>query len=317
MESVIEKNNLYKDNLKVIKKTKDKVIYKVKCLDGDGEIICHHVFPGIYIIYNNFNTFHSFEPENISRDIIEINHCRKGRFECKVENDSYIYLGEGDLEVNSCQIQRETSGFPLGYYEGVEVLIDIETAKEFLGGIMEGIEIDFDKMKKRLFSNKDYFIVRATDEIEHIFHELYNVDERIQKGYFKIKVLELLLFFSIVPIEKSNLLSPYFPKNQVEKAKHIKEHLIDDLEKNVTLQELAQEHEIGLTTLKKCFKGIYGKSISVWRREYRIYKAASMLKETNMTIAEISGKMGYDNPSKFASVFKKVIGCSPSEYRKK
>lgn len=90
MESVIEKNNLYRDNLKVIKKTKDKVIYKVKCLDGDGEIICHHVFPGIDIIYNNFNTFHCFEPENISRDIIEINHCRKGRFECKVENDSYI-----------------------------------------------------------------------------------------------------------------------------------------------------------------------------------------------------------------------------------
>lgn len=316
MESVIEKNNLYKENLKVIKKTKDKVIYKVKCLDGEGEIICHHVFPGIDIIYNNFNTFYCFEPENISRDIIEINHCRKGRFECKVENDSYLYLGEGDLEVNSCQIQRETSGFPLGYYEGIEVLIDIETAKKFLSGIMEGIEIDFDKMKKRLFSNKDYFIIRATDEIEHIFHELYNVDERIQKGYFKIKVLELLLFFSIVPIEKTNLLSPYFPKNQVEKAKHIKEHLTDDLEKNVTLQELAQEHEIGLTTLKKCFKGIYGKSISMWRREYRIYKAASMLKETDMTIAEISGKMGYDNPSKFASVFKKVIGYSPSEYRK-
>ncbi len=58
MESIIEKNNLYKENLKIVKKTEDKIIYKVKCLDGDGEIICHHVFPGIDIIYNNFNTFY-------------------------------------------------------------------------------------------------------------------------------------------------------------------------------------------------------------------------------------------------------------------
>lgn len=316
MESIIEKNNLYKENLKIVKKTEDKIVYKVKCLDGEGEIICHHVFPGIDIIYNNFNTFYCFEPENISRDIIEINHCRKGRFECKVQDDSYIYLGEGDLEVNSCKIQRATSGFPLGYYEGIEILIDVETAEKFLKGIMEGINIDLNKIKERVFLNKDYFIIRATDEIEHIFHELYNVDERIQKGYFKIKVLELLLFFTIVPIEKSNLLSPYFPKNQVEKVKHIKEHLTEDLEKNITLQELAQEHDIGITSLKRCFKGVYGKSVSEWRREYRIYQAASMLRETDKTIAEISGKMGYDNPSKFASVFKKVVGYSPSEYRK-
>ena len=38
--------------------------------------------------------------------------------------------------------------------------------------------------------------MRATPQMEHIFAQLYQVPQSIQRGYFKVKVLELLLFLS-------------------------------------------------------------------------------------------------------------------------
>ncbi|MCQ4823117.1 hypothetical protein NE464_22350, partial [Eubacterium callanderi] len=55
------------------------------------------------------------------------------------------------------------------------------------------IEIDLDRLRQKLSGNEGCFVLRSTKEIEHIFDELYHVDPRVQKGYFRIKVLELPL----------------------------------------------------------------------------------------------------------------------------
>lgn len=44
--------------------------------------------------------------------------------------------------------------------------------------------------------------MRAKDEIEHIFSELYSVPDRLQKPYFMLKVQELLLFLCMVDVNK-------------------------------------------------------------------------------------------------------------------
>lgn len=63
--------------------------------------------------------------------MIEINHCRRGRFGCKV-NGRQVYLGEGEMEANLVGVIRENPEFPLGFYAGVEILIDPEPAKAYL-----------------------------------------------------------------------------------------------------------------------------------------------------------------------------------------
>ncbi len=46
-------------------------------------------------------------------------------------------------------------------------------------------------------------------------------------------------------------------------------------------------------------------------------RAAVLLKtERKMSVAEIAGRVGYDSPGKFAAAFRKVMGMSPTEYRK-
>ncbi len=43
-------------------------------------------------------------------------------------------------------------------------------------------------------------------------------------------------------------------------------------------------------------------------RNYRMQKAGALLKNTNKNIAEIALQVGYNNPSKFSSVFKDEFG---------
>lgn len=44
--------------------------------------------------------------------------------------------------------------------------------------------------------------------------------------------------------------------------------------------------------------------------------AALLLINTELSVSEIAGRYGYDNPSKFSAAFRKIMGKSPLKYRK-
>ena len=157
--------------------------------------------------------------------------------------------------------------------------------------------------------------MRAKNEIEHIFSELYSVPDRLQRPYFKLKVQELLLFLSMVDVAEEKQ-REYYTSPQVEIVKQIHKRLISNLQERPTIEELSKEFLINTATLKKTFKGIYGQPIGTYMKEYRIRQAAVLLRQTQATIAEIASQVGYENQSKFATAFRDVMMIPPAEYRK-
>ena len=110
---------------------------------------------------------------------------------------------------------------------------------------------------------------------------------------------------------------PYFYKTQVEKIKAMHKLLTENITAHYTLDELAKRFDIPLTTMKSCFKSIYGNPIFTYMRIYRMNSAANLLREQkDLSIAQIAGMVGYDSPGKFSSAFKAVIGDTPLAYRK-
>ena len=83
---------------------------------------------------------------------------------------------------------------------------------------------------------------------------------------------------------------PYFYKTQVEKIKAIRNLMTENLTEHYTLDDLAKRFDIPHTTMKSCFKSIYGNSIFAYMREYRMNYAANLLREQNdLSIAQIAG----------------------------
>lgn len=88
------------------------------------------------------------------------------------------------------------------------------------------------------------------------------------------------------------------------------------MDTHITINSLALHFNTSSSTLKKTFRDAYGDSFFSCIRRQKMMSAAKILKDTNKTILEIAGDYGYENGSKFSAAFKKVMGVSPSEYRK-
>lgn len=63
-----------------------------------------------------------------------------------------------------------------------------------------------------------------------------------------------------------------------------------NLRNHYTLQELSEKFEISLTSMKVCFKGVYGSSIYSYMKSYRMQAATILLRDTKDSITEIAAK---------------------------
>lgn len=103
---------------------------------------------------------------------------------------------------------------------------------------------------------------------------------------------------------------------QVKIIREIHDHLTEHMEQRVTIEELAHRYLINPTTLKTVFKQVYGNSLAAHMKEHRMEKAASLLRETELSVAEIAGQVGYESQSKFTAAFKEQFAQLPKEYRR-
>lgn len=290
-------------------------VYQLKDDAGEGLMTFYQVFPGCMLIYNDFHMEHCNSRFVPNADMFCIDHCREGRLEWQ-SGDRYFYIKGGDMQANSRQKHCGEFSFPLKHYHGLTVGFDINQAEQSLPHVMEGFSVDLRKLRDKFCANDKTFVMRAGKQIEHIFSELYDLPEKVRQPYFKIKVLELLLFLDALEIPADCGERQYFYKAQVDKARDIVTLLTSNLERWYTLEEISGKFDFPLTSLKKCFQGVYGCSIAAYMKEFRMNAAAGMLKRTDEPIISIASRVGYDNPGKFAAAFRSVLGVTPSEYRR-
>ncbi|MFK4785239.1 helix-turn-helix domain-containing protein [Fusobacterium sp. MFO224] len=294
-----------------------KVALNFLFLQGKGKMLFYKIFPGITVIYNNFYTYTCPEYKRRNKKLIEMNYCFKGRFECKMNDNKYIYLKEKDLSINLNNPKFKFSLFPLGYYEGISICIDSSKFNFLISNLLKEFSINIEDIINKFLSKEWFFLINANNKISLLFQELYSLSVNNKYELMKIKTLEILILLNNLSSKKSLNYPVYYSKEQVEKVKHIRDHITKDLTKHITLQNLAEEHNISLTALKSCFKNIYGKSVYSYFKECRILYAVSLIKTTSKSIAEIASIVGYDNPSKFSAAFKQHMNISPLNFRKK
>ena len=158
-------------------------------------------------------------------DVMEINHCREGRFECEFANGDAAYLGVGDLAVNMLIHPTRDSWFPLSHYHGISVVVDLYAAQDTLRRVGEALNsapVDLFALRDRLCGANTCFIIRATDAIQHIFSELYTAPSAIQSDYCKLKVLELLLFLNSGDLPSLREKRAYITRKQADTVRSIR-----------------------------------------------------------------------------------------------
>lgn len=288
---------------------------KIIDLGEYGQLETYSLAPGIILAFIDIdleNYGEVFVEEELSSRLLEINHCFNGRYAYTIGDDEVIYFGKGDLCISIHYMTKTFPDFPLGYYNGIEIFIDVDVANDYVKKHIPNF--DLIEFYEDLMNSSGYRLVRSNERIDHVIGELYDVDERIKEPYFMLKCMELLLFFSITNFSQNDSVS--LSKKQVNIVENVKKDLIKDLASKITIDDLADKYDISKTSLKNCFKEVYGKPIFRWRKEYKLDYACKLIEDGEFTISEISKMIGYSSPSKFTQAFKDYVGCTPSQYKK-
>lgn len=294
--------------------------YHIKYYDKDNlginRMEVYETFPGIQLIYKDFSTNYCNYELDVSGKLLEINYCHEGREECQWICGHYLYLGAGDLSITQMENNSPPLCFPTKFYRGISIILDLDILKEIPPPLLEHSELDLEHFSEKFCPGHHFFAIRANEQVAHIFEELYQVPTAVKEDYLKIKVLELLLFLRLInPKEEQQL--KQIPQSQIDLIHNIQSYLTTNLQRNITIEQLAKEFCISTTSLKTYFKSVHNTTIKEFVRKERMKRAAQLLREGDKSVSDIALQLGYKNRSKFASAFKTVYGLTPLEYRKK
>lgn len=123
-------------------------------------------------------------------------------------------------------------------------------------------------------------------------------------------------FFPAKDLKENDLIPRTLSRQQAILAKKAAAYLSDNVEGQITVSGLSEKFHVSQTYLQNAFKGVYGVPVRSYARILKMRFAALRLIRTDLTVLEIANECGYDNASKFASAFRKVMGELPAEYRR-
>lgn len=284
---------------------------------GEGTMTAYEVFPGVMLSFNDFHMERYHSGFMSDKRILAIDHCREGRMEYVAGNGMVGYTAAGDMKLDRRKHHTGNFVFPSCHYHGLTVAFDLDIVGQSLSEEVKDFPVSPEQIITRFSLGDNPRVLHGMEEAEHIFGELYRVPAKIRIPYFRVKILELLLYLDAMTVPKIKEHQPYFYRTQAEKVKAIHLFLTEHISENFTQEELSRQFDIPMTAMKSCFRSVYGESIGAWLTGYRMNRAAELLlKEKEMGITEIGSRVGYNNAGKFTEAFKKIMKLTPSEYRR-
>lgn len=156
MNSMNFNQEWYGSQAKVLTQAPDCIVVDYGC-NGRGIVKNYNLFEGIQLCFLDFNTDETMVSKKFNSDIIQITHCRSGRYECEFLNHTVSYLPEGYFGVAGTEYLPISFSFPLKKYIGVSLVIDKQALSDETRKMMKAISIaeHLRKLPMSFFNTKD------------------------------------------------------------------------------------------------------------------------------------------------------------------
>lgn len=212
-----------------------------------------------------------------------------------------------------------------------DVVIDIAlrntafSLNELNSLLRDNKQTDISIMLFSLLSDRNYgegrytfFKTNGNSKIERNVWDLIEEYYTDNKGFEKIIRLDLMILFLRLIRESSKNISFGGSVNDKKGSNLLSLLLyIENNYSDITLGKMAEYFKYNPNYLSNFLKKNTGLTFIELVHLQRINSAAEYLIYTDASIEKISFKVGYENPSYFYKVFKKLIEISPSAYRSK
>nr|WP_295258706.1 AraC family transcriptional regulator [uncultured Blautia sp.] len=266
----------------------------------------------------NHDDLWSFEGKNVPihwHNDLEINLIREGEAVFQVYQKSYrVRTGEGFLLNRNVPHSCSSPGNEHVRYSTILVRPD------FLYGDF-GSDVER-KCFQPFLQNSAIPCIHLTGFDENgkeILQKLNQVEEAFDRKRFcyELKIKGLLCeAFAVILYGHRQELTKFVPANlqELERLEKMLNYLNMHFTEVISLQDLADQVHLSREVCCRLFKKMTGKTITGYLEEYRANKSFSLVQSGQYSMTQITEMVGFSNPSRFASAFRKRFGCNPGEY---
>ncbi|MBQ6823743.1 MAG: AraC family transcriptional regulator [Clostridia bacterium] len=216
----------------------------------------------------------------------------------RVEGREYPASG-GDLVIFS-RHERHAVAVEGALYKRYSVHLEGEQSDDFLASVL----ID---------RGEAFRHVIHAPELGSLFRELeeeFSVERPLRGRMLGLRLQEI--FVTLFRREPS-----LFVKKEAAPMQRIRRYIEENFRKELTLSKLAEEHNISCSHLSHQFKAVTGYAPMEYLLVCRMTAAQKRLAETDCSVREIVEECGFSDQSNFSRSFRRRMGCSPLEFRKK
>lgn len=137
----------------------------------------------------------------------------------------------------------------------------------------------------------------------------------LQKHGYPLRAVGV--FFELVArIEQLLARSPGTQSTYPEVVRNAMAYLTENYARPFVAAETAQAVNVSQSYLRALFEKWLGESPRQFHTRNRMAQASRLLREQQLSVAEVAAEVGYADARHFSRVFKAVVGASPSRYVK-
>jgi AraC-like DNA-binding protein len=151
------------------------------------------------------------------------------------------------------------------------------------------------------------------------------VDTRLEESFFSTPVMtpkqyqsmvELLTIFAQHLSIVSNQVAVHQENAEPPMIARAKDFIRGNQSEDLSLGQVARAVNASTFYFCKMFKKATGLNFTEYLSRVRIEKAKNLLLNPNLRISEIAFEVGFQSLTHFNRVFKKIVGQSPTDYRR-
>ncbi len=227
----------------------------------------------------------------------------------------YITKGRGLISFDSNNEVTVSKGqafliFP-DQWHTYRPLLDVGWNEYYIG--FEGPIIDSLVEKSFVSSQNQILDIGFNEELVNLFSralELAEVDKAGSQLYLSGIVLHIIGL--ILSVSQNRIFEVGDVVQKIEQAKII---MNENVYKNIDPEDLAQKLNFSYSWFRKVFKDYTGYAPAKYFQELKLRKAKQLLVGTSHSVKEIAYMLDYNSTEHFFSLFKKITGYTPMEYR--
>lgn len=102
---------------------------------------------------------------------------------------------------------------------------------------------------------------------------------------------------------------------ETELVTRLTQYIDQHYQEEISLQHLADVTHFSVRQITRRFKDATGMSIFDYILSQRMNHARALLVTTDMKVTDIALEVGFNTPSYFCGQFRRVMGCTPNQYR--